>query len=483
MSDPRVLQAKSRVGTVLRGKWRLDSLIGIGAMAAVFAATHRNGKRVAVKMLHPEMAADADVRTRFLREGYAANRIEHHGCVSVLDDDTAEDGSVYLVMELLHGETLQARALRRGGKLPVAELVALADQLLDVLAAAHDKGIIHRDIKPENLFVTREGALKVLDFGIARIAENRIASTMAGAAMGTPAFMPPEQALAQWDKLDARADLWSAGATMWNLATGRMVHVADSVTALLVAISTKPVAPILSVQPDLPPPIAAVIDRALALEPTDRWPDARSMQGALRAAATMLPEAGPDGVVPISLAARRSFSTLPSSESRPSLPPSGTMFGSSSPVPAPKSSHLVLPVVAGVLTLLVGAAALVLLFRSPPAGPPPAGDQPSVTTSATTAPNATTATTATTTTASASATDPTSSAASAQPSAPQAPTASPATSATPTASAPEGTTPATVVPSSNVVAPPVKPPPNRQTPTGSSTAKKRHPDDQLSKFD
>src|SRR5262249_12850382 len=154
-------------------KWRLDRLLGVGGMAAVYEATHRNKKRVAVKLLHAEFSQNADLRTRFLREGYAANVIEHPGAVSVLDDDVTDAGAAFLVMELLEGETLDQRWERMAGRLPAAEVFGFADQLLDVLAVAHTKGIVHRDIKPENLFVTREGTLKVLDFGIARVFESR----------------------------------------------------------------------------------------------------------------------------------------------------------------------------------------------------------------------------------------------------------------------------------------------------------------------
>src|SRR5262249_31230490 len=146
-----------------------DRLLGIGGMAAVYAATHRNGSRGAIKMLHTEMSIDAEVKRRFLREGYVANAVDHPGTVKVLDDDTAEDGSVFIVMELLEGETLEARADRQGGRIPPGELLPLIDQLLDVLAAAHARGVVHRDIKPENVFVTTAGAVKLLDFGIARL--------------------------------------------------------------------------------------------------------------------------------------------------------------------------------------------------------------------------------------------------------------------------------------------------------------------------
>src|SRR5260221_3056621 len=229
---PGISPAQARVGAVLKGKLRLVSLIGVGGMAAVYAATHRNSKRVAVKILHPELSLYDQVRERFVREGYAANRVGHAGAVDILDDDVAEDGSAFLVMELLTGENLDRRMRRKGGRLPVSEVLSLADQVLDTLEAAHSRGIIHRDIKPENVFMTREGVVKVLDFGIARIRELSSTSkaTQRGAVLGTPAFMPPEQAMAIWEDVDARSDLWSVGATMFTLLTGRLVQ--DAATGI-----------------------------------------------------------------------------------------------------------------------------------------------------------------------------------------------------------------------------------------------------------
>jgi serine/threonine-protein kinase len=288
--DPVTQRAQARIGAVLRGKWRLDSLIGVGGMAAVYAATHRNGKRGAVKMLHLELSTDAEARQRFLREGYVANAVEHHGAVSVLDDDIADDGSVFLVMELLEGHTVEERASSRpGSKLEPGEVLAIADQLLDILVAAHKKGIVHRDLKPENVFLTKAGQVKVLDFGLARLyglaqgsGANRM--TAAGTAMGTPAFMPPEQALGNWDSVDGRTDIWAIGATMFNLLTGRFVHEADNVNKLLLAAMTKPSRQIATVEPGVPPPVAAIIDKALAFEQKDRWPDAAAMRDAVRQA-------------------------------------------------------------------------------------------------------------------------------------------------------------------------------------------------------
>ncbi|XYH94199.1 protein kinase domain-containing protein [Sorangium sp. So ce1128] len=286
--DPEGFRPEALVGQVLRGKWRLERLLGFGGMAVVYAGTHRNGMRGAVKMLRRELSGDEDARSRFLREGYVANRVDHPGIVRVLDDDVTDDGSVFLVMELLEGETVEARRARQPtGALGVGEVLGIVDDLLDVLAVAHERGIVHRDLKPDNLFLTRQGQLKVLDFGIARLRElsgPTNASTRAGSLMGTPQFMPPEQARGQWDRVDARTDLWAVGSTMFQLLSGRYVHEAETLPLLLLAAMTQPAPPVASVLPSLPPPVAGVIDVALAFEPDRRWPNARAMQRALRQA-------------------------------------------------------------------------------------------------------------------------------------------------------------------------------------------------------
>ncbi|CAN95799.1 Protein kinase [Sorangium cellulosum So ce56] len=300
---PEGFRPEALVGQVLRGKWRLERLLGFGGMAMVYAATHRNGMRGAVKILRRELSEDEEARSRFLREGYVANRVEHPGIVRVLDDDVTDDGSVFLVMELLEGETVEARRAREpGGVLGVNEVLGIAEDLLDVLAVAHERGIVHRDLKPDNLFLTRHGQLKVLDFGIARLRELSSpanASTRAGTLMGTPQFMPPEQARGQWDRVDPRSDLWAVGSTMYQLLSGRYVHQAETLPLLLLAAMTQPAPPVGSVLPALPPPIAGVMDVALAFDPDRRWPNARAMQRALRqarggAALELAPGAPPD---------------------------------------------------------------------------------------------------------------------------------------------------------------------------------------------
>ncbi len=278
--------AEKRVGAVLKDKYRLLRLIGVGGMAAVYEGQHRNANRVAIKMLHPHLSINRDLRARFLREGYVANTVEHPGAVRVLDDDTAEDGSVFLVMELLEGETVDARWQKAGRRLPAIEVVDLSDQLLSVLVAAHAKGIVHRDIKPENLFVSSDGALKVLDFGIARLRDGASADgmTRTGSMIGTPAFMPPEQALGRSRDIGGTTDLWAVGATMFTLLSGQFVHEAETLEAMLVYAGSRPSRPVGSAAPEIPWPLAEVIDKALAFEQSARWPTASAMQQALRIA-------------------------------------------------------------------------------------------------------------------------------------------------------------------------------------------------------
>src|SRR5579863_8510816 len=284
--DPLFVGAKARLGRTLHNKWRLDVLLGVGGMAAVYAATHRNGSRAAVKILHAELSASEDVRSRFMREGYAANAVGHDGAVKVLDDDTADDGSLYLVTELLDGETLEDRRVRSGGRLSEDEVLSVADQLLDVLVAAHAKGVVHRDIKPANIFLSRSGQLKVLDFGIARLRALSTAShaTRSGSAMGTPAFMSPEQARGLWNEVDGRSDVWSVGATMWQALTGKLVHEGRTANEELLSAMTNPAPPLSSVLPTVSPAVAQVVDRALAFEKDKRWLDAHRMQEGVRRA-------------------------------------------------------------------------------------------------------------------------------------------------------------------------------------------------------
>ncbi len=286
-------RAAARLGTVLRGKYHLDRVLGMGGMAIVYAATHRNRKRFAVKVLNKELSFNEDIRNRFLREGYVANSVGHPGSVAVLDDDVADDGAAFLVMELLEGETVEELWERSRQRLPLERVLEIGHQLLDVLAAAHANGIVHRDVKPANVFLTRSGELKVLDFGIARLhdaAAARSHATHSGQLFGTPAFMAPEQAEAKASAIDARTDVWAVGAMMFTLASGRLVHESDNPIQCLIKAAHERARSLGVLLPTAPFEIIHLVDRALAFDKTARWPSADAMRDAIVAASLRLPQ-------------------------------------------------------------------------------------------------------------------------------------------------------------------------------------------------
>jgi serine/threonine protein kinase len=303
--DDQKARAEGLVGETLSEKWHLDELLGAGGMAAVYRATHRNGKQAAIKLLHAELCMDASLRKRFLREGYVANAVDHEGAVKVLDDGVTDDGALYLVMELLEGMSLHTRWERMNRRFPARETLSVAHSVLGILVAAHAKGIVHRDIKPDNIFLTRDKRIKLLDFGLARLRDKDPSKTAGsssvrgrfdtptktgkGELLGTPSFMAPEQALARTEDIDARTDVWSVGATMFTLLTGRAVHEAATPHEQLIMAATKPAPSLLDIDENLPDPVRSVVDRALAFNKVARWPDARSMLNAVAEAYAATP--------------------------------------------------------------------------------------------------------------------------------------------------------------------------------------------------
>lgn len=301
LDEDQELQARARVATVLDDKWTLERLLGVGGMAAVYAARHRNGARAAVKILHPQLSRYAEVRERFQREGYAANQVDHPGVVKVLDDDVVstgpEAGTAYLVMELLEGQSMQDR-LERGPAMSELEFLGIADCVLDVLCAAHAHGVVHRDLKPENLFLVREDApapsgarVKVLDFGLARLLQGQAITTY-GLALGTPSFMSPEQAAGRLDEIDGRTDLFALAATGFRLRTGRRIHEGANAVELVTKMANLPAPPIRSIAADVSAPFARIVDRALAFRRDDRYATAAEMQADVRRATKELDEVG-----------------------------------------------------------------------------------------------------------------------------------------------------------------------------------------------
>jgi serine/threonine-protein kinase len=266
------------------GRWTLVRVIGEGGTASVFEGRRRDGARAAVKILSRDLASDSELGARFLREARIVSSLDHPGVVRVLDEGRTKDGLPYLAMELLDGETLEERRVRKGGRLAVSEVLWAADGALSVLAAAHARGIVHRDVKPENLFLTRKGRIKLLDFGIARLADGGSQPrTSAGLVLGTLAYMAPEQARGEVDEIGVASDVWGVGATMFVLLSGRVVRDDFSVKGLLEA-GTQAVVPLASVAPDVAVAVASVVDAALSFDPQVRWPSAAAMRVALHAA-------------------------------------------------------------------------------------------------------------------------------------------------------------------------------------------------------
>jgi len=285
------------VGETLSERWRVLRLIGRGGMSKVYEAEHRNGSRVALKVLSPMLARNARTRERFLREGRLANGVGHPNAVRILDEHQTADGKLFLVMDLLDGKTLREACAGAGGKLDIDEALRMADGVLEVLVFAHAKGIVHRDIKPENVFLTRSGQIKVLDFGVASVrdaAAQDATVTQSGMVLGTPAFMAPEQARGRQTQIDARTDIWAVGATLFFALTGRLVHQgAGTANEALIFAATQPAPPVSRFRPEVATDVARIVDRGLALAPEDRWQSAEAMRRAIVLARARIEGAAP----------------------------------------------------------------------------------------------------------------------------------------------------------------------------------------------
>ena len=278
------------IGTTVDRRYLLKREIARGGAGAVFEAEHVYTKRsVALKLLLPEQRAAAEPRARLLREALALTAARHPGVVAALDAGETEDGTPYLVLELLEGRSLEGiLAVRR--RIGAAEAAWVGAAVCEALAAAHRRGIIHRDIKPSNVFVARDDqgreVVKVFDFGVARVPSEKKKLTQDGALLGTPEYMAPEQLLAR--EIDGRTDLYAVGVTLYECLAG-VVPFEGNFGEVLLKSSTEPVPPLRQKVPDLSPEFAAVVERALAREPDARFSDALAFAQALRKAAPTLP--------------------------------------------------------------------------------------------------------------------------------------------------------------------------------------------------
>ena len=275
MTDPM----RDRVVAVIGDVYELGSELGRGGMAIVYRATDLRLRRdVAIKVLPPELAFRTDVRRRFLREAETAAQLNHPNIVPIYSVDE-RGGIVYFVMALVDGENLSARLAR--GRAGLGETRRILSDVADALSYAHSHGVIHRDIKPDNIIIRREDERAlVTDFGIARAAEADSHLTATGVAVGTPAYMSPEQALGERE-VDGRSDIYSLGVVAYQMLAGALPFTAVNTPAMMMKHVSEMPRPLMQSRPDLPPALAAAVERALAKRPEDRWQDAAAFRAAL----------------------------------------------------------------------------------------------------------------------------------------------------------------------------------------------------------
>src|SRR6266404_855803 len=265
------------LGQTLAGKYLIEKLLKRGGMGAVYQGKHvLMDKTVAIKVLRPSLAGDDDIVARFSREAKAASRISHPHAVSVTDFGEAENGVVFLVMEYLDGRSLK-EVIRSEGPMALDRAVEIVRQVSGALDAAHQQGVVHRDLKSDNIMVSQTNGgdwAKVLDFGIAKfqqpegVRDNDI--TAANLVIGTPQYMSPEQC-SQTQPLDARSDIYSLGVIIYEMLAGRVPFTGESPTMIMMQHVQDTPPSVLATRPDLPTAVDAVITRALAKVPADRF--------------------------------------------------------------------------------------------------------------------------------------------------------------------------------------------------------------------
>ena len=248
--------------------YRILELAGGGGMGVVYKAEDlRLARTVALKFLPPELTRDPDAKSRFLQEARAASALDHPNICTIHEVGETDDGQLYLAMPFYDGETLRKRIER--GPLPIDEAVDIAEQIARGLAKAHRGGIVHRDIKPANLMVTSDGVVKILDFGLAKLA-GAAAITRTGSSVGTPAYMSPEQS--RGEEVDHRTDLWSLGVVLYEMVAGRRPFRGEHEQAILYSLLHEEPKPLAELRPEAPPELERIVEGLLAKDPAQRYP-------------------------------------------------------------------------------------------------------------------------------------------------------------------------------------------------------------------
>jgi serine/threonine-protein kinase len=300
-------QAGDAVGAVLNGQWKLNRLIGEGGLAAVYEAESTQGKgRRAVKLLHAHFRSQQNIIDRFYAEAKACFSLRHPHIATVEAYAYAEDGSPYMVMELLEGMSLE-QFLQRGQPMPIEQASPILFAILQALSVAHARGIVHRDLKPANLFLVPdekgEFAVKVLDFGIAKVmdvAGGMGGKTRTGAVLGTPGYMSPEQ-VKNAKAVDPRTDLWAAGVVFYEMVSGHHPWGKSDQLARMIKVLTDPHVPLSTVAPQLAA-WEGFVSQAIARDPEQRFQSADQMAAALRQIAQGTPaKFVPDGLQTVAI--------------------------------------------------------------------------------------------------------------------------------------------------------------------------------------
>ncbi|QRN99537.1 protein kinase [Archangium violaceum] len=385
-----------RIGTILRDTYELVSELGRGGMGTVFLAQHLRlpGKQVAVKVLHAQEETSPEVYARFRREAEITSRLGHPNIVAVFDFHSLEDGTPYLVMEHLRGESLSKRL--RQGAIPLQEALLIARQIGSALHTAHQAGVVHRDLKPGNVYLvpTESGGVvgqqvKLLDFGISKLASAQTVHTKEDVLLGTPRYMSPEQAMGKNREVDARSDLFALGCIVYEMLTGRPPFNGDSVAGLIYNIVYQPPDALGLLCPDVPPSVIAAVDRALSKDPKDRFPDVASFIAELTGTPlqslppsqpqpTARPEATPRAPgSPSSFPTRRAdepANTVPGR--RPTTQPQAEVPGNTVPLGPTVQPKSKVPLIAGGVAVLLVAVAAAGWWLRPQTPPAPAVSTP-----------------------------------------------------------------------------------------------------------